>query len=260
MDGLRLMAMAGAGHLPMLVQSLRSLAAAWSRVPPLRAISDGTLDAATLRDAVAGWPAPVEVLTRGAVVAAARDRGPAALGEFAALSPFGLKFAALIMSAVERPTLFVDADVLWFRDWATDVARLAAAGGDVTFYVSRDYQPAYDLTLAGEDAQILSAPPFINTGVTFLRGDLLAAVDLGRPLRVAAARYNHFAEQTILALASRRLGAPTWAPSVVACFQDDHQSLAVTYRDRAWVARHYVGPVRHLFWRDALALRVGVAP
>ncbi|HVE80299.1 MAG TPA: hypothetical protein VNA89_15650, partial [Gemmatimonadaceae bacterium] len=132
--------------------------------------------------------------------------------------------------------------------------------GPVTLRASRDYQPAYDLDLAGEDTALLASPPYINTGVTFLQGDLLAAIDLARPLRVAAERYNHFAEQTILALAARRLAAPTWAPSVVACFQDDHQSLAVTYRDRSWVARHYVGPVRHLFWRDALALRVGVTP
>jgi hypothetical protein len=251
--------MAGAAHLPMLVQSLRSLAVAWSRVPPLRVVGDGTVGAASLEEAFADWPAPIEVVPRDVVVDSARSAGSADLAAFAAVSPFGLKFAALVASAVERPTLFADADVLWFRDWSGEIVALARAAG-VVLRVSADYQPAYDVDVAGTSADTLATPPFVNSGVTFLHGALLDAVDLRPALAVAARRYSHFAEQTVLALAARRLGTPPWPPSVVACFQHDHQSLGITYRGRAWIARHYVGPVRHLFWRDAFALRVGVAP
>lgn len=252
----RLLMLVGRAQVPMLRVCLDSIVSTWSALPELHVVSDGTAPLELLQDLAARWPRPARVVLAGEVVRRVREEVSADVAAFAACSPVGLKFAAIVLSAREQPTLFTDPDILWYRDFNTEVDLPVLAGG-IRLGLCEDYQAAYDDDVAGALGEDLrSALPFINSGVVLLDGDLLGAVPMSEGLRVAVQRPNHFAEQTLLAVAARRLGAPLWPSSSVACFHSDHQSLRVTYRGQPWFARHYVGTVRHLFWRDALALRL----
>jgi hypothetical protein len=255
----RLLCLCGRQHLPLLRESLRTLLSTWAALPELLVVSDGSMAPDDLSRALSFWPVPVATRSRDDVAARARALGVPLVDAFASISGFGAKFAAIVTSALERPTLFVDADVLWYRDFSAEVAALAADRREVVLRVSEDYQRAYDEEVLAAAGETLSEQPFVNSGIVFLRGDLLREVDLSAALGPASRRPHQFAEQTLLALAAKRLGVPLFDRDRIACFASDNQTLGPSYRGRGWCARHYVGPVRHIFWRDALALRLGVS-
>ncbi len=248
----------GAGHRLMLAQCLASLGLTWPRLPRLRVVSDGSLDQATTARDLAWWPGPWELLSWRELAPGLCDRGHGALVRFAEREPMGRKMAAVAATALEGPTLYCDVDVLWFRE----PARLAELSGRTApqLVMSEDRVPAYDPELVPGRLPDLAAPPFYCAGLLFADGDFLRASGAGELLAEAAERGFGLTEQTIFAAADRRLGGECWPRTEIALFDDDRFSLGPSFRGRSWTARHYVGQVRHLFWRDALALRSGVRP
>ncbi len=246
----------GAGHRLMLAQCLASLGLTWPRLPRLRVVSDGSLDQATTARDLAWWPGPWELLAWHELAPGLRDRGHGALVRFAEREPMGRKMASVVATALEGPTLYCDVDVLWFRE----PARLTELTGRPApqLVMSEDYVPAYDPALVPERLPSLARPPFYCAGLLFAHGDFLAASGVEELLVEAAERGFGLTEQTIFAEADRRLGGACWPRTEIALSEDDRFSLAPSFPGRSWTARHYVGAVRHLFWRDALALRLGV--
>ena len=255
-----LLTLTGMRHVGLLQQMLRTMAQTWSRLPGLSVVSDGSVSAERLARDLAWWPARVTVLTRADVAADARARQLPDVAAFAECSAVGLKFAAVVLAGLAGPALYCDTDILWLRDFSAEVETLAGAGSDLVLQACHDFQPAYDPRVASRAGDLLSMAPFVNTGVVYLQGPLLRDEPMRAHLRAASSSDDHFTEQTLFALATRELGSALWPSSTIACFQSDHTTLGVTYRGQPWAARHYVGPVRHLFWRDALALRIGVRP
>lgn len=253
-----LITVTGMRQAGLLQQMLRSMSQSWSRLPVLRVVSDGSISPKRLARELAWWPAETTVVTRDVVMTDARARRLLDVEAFAERSAVGLKFAAVVLAGLSGPTLYCDTDVLWLRDFSTEAEALGGAEGEIVLRACHDFQPAYDPLIASRGGTSLATTPFVNTGVVFLRGPLLRDETMRAHLRAASSRDDHFTEQTLFALATRALDAPLWSPSMIACFQNDHTTLRVTYRGRPWAARHYVGPVRHLFWRDALVLRLGV--
>jgi hypothetical protein len=249
--------MAGAAHLPLLEESLFSLVRSWSHLPRLTVIADSGLSADKLRQALGWWPDDFRIETVDSMLNVAAGAGDL-LARLAARSAVGRKFVATVLSARSEPTLYCDSDILWFDDPRTSIQSLLSSSAPVVLRASTDYQKCYDASVERVSNTSIADPPFVNSGLVFLRGDLIASTDLADCLIAAGDHYDHFAEQTLFAIATKQLAAPLWSASTVACFQSDDQSLRVTYKGKQWLARHYVGPVRHLFWRDALALRMGV--
>lgn len=242
----------------MLAQCVASVGLTWLRLPRLRVVSDGSLDpVATARD-LAGWPGPWEFLSWRDLVPGLRDRGQDLLVRFAEREPMGRKMAAVAATALEGPTLYSDVDVLWYREPArlTELATRPAP----QLVMSEDYLPSYDPELAPGRLLHLAKPPFYCAGLMFAHGDFLAAAGVSDLLAEAAERGIGRTEQTIFAEADRRLGGECWPRDEIALFEEDRFSLGPSFHGRGWAARHYVGQVRHLFWRDALALRLGVRP
>jgi hypothetical protein len=248
----------GAGHRLMLAQCLASLALSWPRLPKLRVVSDGSLDAATTARDLAWWPGPWELRSWRELVPGLCDRGHRALVRFAEREPMGRKMAAAAATALEGPTLYCDVDVLWFRE----PARLAELIGRPApaLVMSEDSVPAYDPALVPGRLPHLAAPPYYCAGLLFAHGDVLAAGGVAELLAEAAERGFGLTEQTIFAEADHRLGGAFLPRDEIALFEEDRFSLGPSFRGRSWAARHYVGQVRHLFWRDALALRLGARP
>lgn len=255
--GFRLMTLVGARQLELLRECLRSAAECWSVRPELEIVTDGTVSTPKVLQAFPWWGATITVRQPEDVARAAELAGWHEGAEFTRKTVLGIKFCAVVLSARERPTLFCDTDILWYRD--IDVGA-APSGKSLAFTMAHDYQPAYNQAVALAMGFDSSRPPFRNSGLVFLDGNLLSEVELGTGIRAAIDSYDHFAEQTLFAAASASLGAELWQPSTIACSNADQQSLGITYRGQDWTARHYVGTVRHLFWRDALAQRFGVRP
>lgn len=248
----------GAGHRLMIAQCLASLALGWSRLPKLRVVSDGSLDAATARRDLSWWPGPWELLSWRDLAPGLLQRGHDRLVRFAEREPMGRKMAAAAATALEGPTLYCDVDVLWFRE-PSRLEELAARPAP-QLVMSEDAVAAYDPELVPGRLPHLAAPPFYCAGLLFAHGDILGAAGVGELLADAAERGIGLTEQTIFAEADRRLGGSFLSRDEIALFEDDRFSLGPSFRGRRWAARHYVGQVRHLFWRDALALRLGVRP
>ncbi len=248
--------LSGQRHLEMLRESLLSLCRSWPRLPRLRVVSDGTVDLQQARAALGWWPGPWELLPWDHVLAGLDGQG--SLARFAQRDAMGRKMAAVVTSAAEGPTLYCDVDLLWFRVPPTLEGLLAESSPRLV--MSPDYQPSYDPELVPGTLPGLASPPFFCAGFLFAAGRFLDACDVGPLLDYAAERGIGVTEQTILAEADRQLGARTWPAGEIALDETDRFSLAPSFKGRTWAARHYVGQVRHLFWRDALALRLGLGP
>jgi hypothetical protein len=248
----------GAAHRSMLRECLLSLERAWPRLPRVRIVSDGSLDPEQVRRDLRNWTGPLEVLSWRDLAARLDATRFAALVRFAERNAMGAKMAAVVASALEGPTLYCDVDVLWFRYPATLDALLASPAPKLA--LSPDCRPAYDPDLVPSRLPELACPPYFCAGLLFAEGDFLAACDLSDLLEQAAERGIGVTEQTLLAEAGRQLGGRSWPESEIALSEGDRTSLGSSFRGQPWAARHYVGPVRHIFWRDALALRIGRKP
>jgi hypothetical protein len=248
----------GAAHASMLRECIASLHLAWPRLPEVRVVSDGTLDLAKTAGSFDWFPEPLEVVDWRDLTA--RLTGPAfeSLVRFAERNAMGRKMAAIVASALEGPTLYCDVDFLWFRFPESLEALLAAPGPKLL--MSPDCRPMYDPALVPGRLPRLAQPPYYCAGLLFAAGDFLAACDVADLLAYAAERGTGVTEQTILAEADRQLGEGTWPAEEIVLWEEDRFSLGPSFRGRSWAARHYVGAVRHIFWRDALALRAGWAP
>jgi hypothetical protein len=255
-----LLTFAGFAQLPLLRQSLASLLRTWPALPRVLVVSDGTLDAGSLDEAVGWWPGPIELTSWRTLLDELPQPARRHLVAFAARTPSGAKLGAIFASARRGPTLFVDTDVLWFR-YPERIDRLVPLSETSTdnahLLLSEDLMPSYDRNLVARRLPHLADPPFYCCGFGYAEGDLLAACDLSELLEEAAIRGSWFTEQTVFAEAARQIAPAPWPADEVACPVDDWRTLRPTFPDRSWVARHYVTPVRHLFWLDALALHLG---
>ena len=255
---LTLLTFGGTAHLPMIEPLLASLYLSWPRLPRVKVVSDGSLPIAAARKALAWWPGSCEIVDWTDAIPALRAAGHDPLVRFAEREPMGRKLAAVAASAAAGPTLYCDADVLWFR-YPPTLADLLAAPAPVVV-MSEDPYPAYDPALVPALLPHLEAPPHSCAGFLYASGDFLSACDLGELLSHAAESGIGVTEQTILAEVNHRLGNRHWPADEIVIVESDRFSLGPSFRGRGWAARHYVGQVRHIFWRDAFALRIGVSP
>jgi len=248
----------GDAHRPMIRECLASLQLAWPDLPSVRVVTDGALDPAAVTRELSWWRGSLECVSWRAVAARLAEPRFATLVRFAERDAMGRKMAAVIASALDGPTLYCDVDVLWYRFPATLGQLLASPGTKLA--MSPDRRPAYDPDLVPGRLPHLARPPYFCAGLLYAEGDLLAACDVSALLDHAAERGIGVTEQTILAEMDHRLGARSWPAEEIALCEEDRVSLGPSFRGRPWAARHYVGAVRHIFWRDALALRAGLKP
>jgi hypothetical protein len=242
--------MCGEAHLGMLQECLLSLYHAWSRLPRLQVVSDGSMTKRELTQALSWWPGDKSVLPWEDIVAYHRRRDRGALARFAKQSVIGRKLASVLQFGEQRPTLYCDADILWF---AEPTLPKGDGGDSPSLILLEDYQPSYDENLSLSEN--LPDTPFLNTGLVYLSGNLCHSAGLRSLVQQASVESNHFTEQTILAIASRRIGGQTWPADRYICDTRRERTPGPSFVGKDWVARHYVGGLRHLFWQDALMLR-----
>jgi len=109
----------------------------------------------------------------------------------------------------------------------------------------------------GKLEQLYSRPP-VNAGLVLCEGNLYDACALRGLIKQGMLHWMDFTEQTIMAEAVFQVGRIAWNLQMVSMFDDDEFTVKPTYLGKKWIARHYVSPIRHLFWRDASAARLHV--
>ena len=240
-------------HWLMLRESLLSLHRSWNSLPELTVVSDGSWNVDEFAEVFAWWPAPIRVLTRQEICTAVFSAGFPELAEYARESPYGLKLAAIVTQAKKHAVLFVDADILWFRDPMLLIGDPALwekprALRESNCHQRRDIAIRYCV-------QVLE-PPFANSGIVALHGELMAP-ELLRSMVQEALPYpqDSSCEQTIIATAVKLGGGFFPEKLSLVEFDDVHRFRSRKMNDEGYCSRHYVNWMRHLLYRDALKLR-----
>jgi hypothetical protein len=241
-------------HWLMLRESLFSLYRSWNLLPELSVVSDGSWKADDFAEAFGWWPAPIRVITRQEICTSVFSGGFPELAQYARESPYGLKLAAVVTQAKKRPVLFVDADILWVRDprplledpvsWARPRA-LREDNCHQRREMARRHCP-----------QVLE-PPFVNSGMVALYGELVA-LEILRSMVQDALPYpeDSSCEQTIIATAVK-LGGDFFPEKLsLVEFDDVHRFCSRDAKHEGYYSRHYVNWIRHLLYRDALKVRL----
>jgi hypothetical protein len=238
----------------MLRESLFSLYRSWNLLPKVSVVSDGTWTATEFADVFAWWPAPITVLTRQQICEAALSADLPELAGYARESPYGLKLAAIVIEARKQPVLFVDADILWFTD------PLLLLGEPTSWTKPRGLRESnchqrQEMALR-HCAQVLE-PPFVNSGIVALHGELMPP-DLLHSMVQEALPFpqDSSCEQTIIASAVKIGGELFPEKLSLVEFDDVHRFRSRNMKTEGYSSRHYVNWIRHLFYRDALKLRL----
>jgi hypothetical protein len=249
----RYLAACDRAHWLILRESLFSLYRSWNSLPEIFVVTDGSWGPDEFAAVFAWWPASITVLTRTEICRAASVAGFPELADYARESLYGLKLAALVTQAREQPVLFVDVDILWFRDPAS------LLGDPVSWNKPRALQERNcrqrrEIALR-YCAQALEAP-FVNSGIVALQGELIEP-GLLRAMVQDALPYpqDGSCEQTIIASAVK-LGGEVFAEKLSLVTIDDISSFFIrSAKQEGYYSRHYVLPARQLIYRDALKLR-----
>jgi hypothetical protein len=254
---LTFVSMCGGKHLGLLQECLLSLYDAWSILPKLHIVSDGSVTISELQQALRWWPGTKTFSLWEESVAYHNERGRQSIVEFAQSNIMGKKLAIILKAGEQGPTLWCDSDILWFKEFSS-IPKHDETSNLPVLKISEDYQPSYDPRLIEYGLRHLDCPPYRNAGLLYIQGELLKHCNLQPLLDLAAEQPCNDAEQTTFAEANYQLNSGIWLRDEIACFSDDREVNLPRYGGKNWVARHYVGPVRHLFWRDALLLRLGL--
>ncbi|PYL63071.1 MAG: hypothetical protein DMF24_01740 [Verrucomicrobia bacterium] len=249
----RYLTMCDRAHWLMWRESLFSLLRSWTFLPEITAVSDGTWTASEFADVFGWWPAPITVLTRQQICEAASAADLPELADYARESPYGLKVAAIVVEARKQPVLFVDADILWFGDPLLLLGEPASWTKPRGLHEGNCHQRR-EMALR-HCAQVLE-PPFVNSGIVALHGELMPP-DVLRSMAQEALPFpqDSSCEQTIIASAVK-IGGDLFPKKLsLVEFDDVFKFRSRNMSDEGYYSRHYVHWMRHVLYRDALRLR-----
>jgi hypothetical protein len=250
----RYMTIAGRTQWIMLRESLWSIYRTWAELPRIIVVSDGSWTREQFEPVFAWWPAKIEVLERGDVLAMAQAADEPELKAYAEAVPYGLKLAAIVLIARSNALLFVDVDILWFRDPVLLLGEPASwlkprALPENYCYQRRDMALRYC-------AQVLEAP-FVNAGIVAVRGELMPPNLLRKMVQETLLNSDDpSCEQTIIATAVKLGGNFLPEKLCLVAIDDAYRFFIRNAKQEGYYSRHYVTPARQLIYRDALKLRL----
>jgi len=250
----RYLTIAGRTHWLMLRESMFSLYRSWKKLPAITVVSDGSWSAADFCPVFSWWPGKINVLSREQIIAQAEAAGERELAQYAKASAWGLKIVSIVFLASREPLLFVDADILWFRDPADLLGPSESWAKPRGVRESNCYQHR-ELALCF--CPKVLEPPFVNGGILALHGEFLPADILRAMVHEALSDPDDGAfEQTIIS-AAVHMGAGLLPDETnFVEFDDVYRFRRRNMRREGYYSRHYVNWMRHLFYRDALKLRL----
>jgi len=223
-------------------------------LPKITVVSDDWWKADEFAEVFAWWSTPITVLTRQEVCQAASSAGFPELANYAQESLYGLKLAAIVTQAKKQPVLFVDADILWFRDPASLLSDPVLWDKPRALRENNCHQRR---EMALRHCPQVLEPPFVNSGIVALHGELMAPELLRRMVQEALPNpQDSSCEQTIIATAVKIDGELLPEKLSLVEFDDVNKFRRRDMWDEGYYSRHYVNWMRHMFYRDALKLRL----
>jgi hypothetical protein len=193
------------------------------------------------------------VLTLQQICQAASSADLPELADYARESPYGLKLAAMVIEASKQPVLFVDADILWFQDPLLLLGEPASWTKPRGLRESNCHQRR---EMALRHCASVLEPPFVNSGIVALHGELMAPnVLLSMAQEARPFPQDSSGEQTIVA-AAVKLGGELFPEKLsLVEFDDVFRFRSRNMKTEGYYSRHYVHWMRHVLYRDALRLR-----
>jgi lipopolysaccharide biosynthesis glycosyltransferase len=242
--------MTGKHHLELLRMSVYSVAKNWESLPRLVVINDGTVSEEKIRAGLRFWKGELLIQPWELSSAYHAQKSRMALVKYAAAHIFGKKMSVILHHGEQSPVLWVDSDILFFKDPRRFIPVNAdefGCGG------TEDWFRAYDDNILAllPDNDLMSRPG-MNAGMLYLTGaEIYERFNFEQILANVCPDYHFFTEQTMFSYVAEKSFGILWNQQAVKNIADDRQLLKATIPDEM-VARHYTSPMRALFWRDAL--------
>jgi hypothetical protein len=236
----------------MLNACLKSIYSNFQTLPDIYIITDHSLSASHCSKAISAFCRKDITIIAGSTLLSELDNENRYLLQFACQNPLGLKLAAILHVVKKgKPTLYCDTDVLWFKDPFQELSGLLKKT-NFQMALSEDIQAAYDTSLIETcKLQELNSSPSFCSGILFIKRFEKEHFEIIYNLLPSViSQSTHFTEQTILAFLNKRCGNWSLDNRKFTLLFDDKQDFLPPKR-RVVIARHYVGEVRHLMWRDA---------
>ena len=242
-----LLSMTGKTHLNFLKYSIWSIAHNWSKLPLLYIYNDGSLNNEKIKTKITFWGNDLHIDNWEICKKHHVELKRPALINYANVDPFGKKLALILYHASISPTIWVDNDILFYKDFVSLIPQHSketeTCGG------CEDWMNAYHKEIV-KFYPILSKFENFNAGLLYIHGkDFYERYHLEEILNKIHPQYDFFTEQSIFAkFASESLGK-VWSKKVILNFNSDKQEIAPMNIKNS-IARHYTSNIRHLFWRD----------
>ncbi|PYI49673.1 MAG: hypothetical protein DMF10_00840 [Verrucomicrobia bacterium] len=216
-------------------------------------MSDGSWTVNEFAEVFAWWPAPITVLTRQQICEAASAADLPELADYARESIWGLELATVTTQAKQRPVLYADADILWFRDPALLLGDAVSWDKPRALRESNCHQRR---EMALRHCPEVLEPPFVNAGMVTLHGQLMPAEILRSMVQEASLHpLDSSCQQTIIASAVKIGGELFPEKLSLVEFDDVFRFRSRNMKTEGYCSRHYVHWMRHVLYRDALRLR-----
>jgi len=228
----------GEQTLPEQVASIRSFLRHVGHPKQFTVVSDGTLSQRS-----------TEILkSLGSMISISESQQwlpknlPAEIYPYLSTHPTGKQLAVIMSLPLDRPTLYIDSDVLFFPGAGDLVLRLENPTGPALYLP--DCQLSADERLFHNELE--KALP-VNTGVLLFFEKLDWAPAICRFLKIQGPP-DFFTNQTITHLTMHASGALPFDHRKYVLQLDDQFIYPDRYASPSLALRHYVNPVRHKFW------------
>jgi len=231
-------AYSGEETLPEQVASIRSFLKYVGQPRQFRVVSDGTLKGRSRAILKSLSPA----VSVSDIEHWLPKNLPLEIYPYLTTHPTGKQLAVIMSLPTERPTLYVDSDVMFFPG-ATDLFRLLDEQRGPALYLA-DCRLSADERLFRNSRE--KANP-VNTGALLLFEKLDWAPAVRRFIELSGPPH-FFTNQTMTHLTMHANGALPLDDQKYVLRLDDQFVYGDSYAGRHLALRHYVNPVRHKFW------------
>jgi hypothetical protein len=255
-----LVILSGPKQMDMLQVCLKSIYNRFEKLPHVYLFTDLRVDIEGFKKKVKWFPGEkLSIISANDCFNYHLQKQKMSLVNFAKTNPMGLKLAAILQVLdCGEPIMYCDTDVIWYNDPFQVIKKHWEKEG-FEMVMSEDFQQAYDLNLIEKaNLQILTKPPHYCAGILLVKKiSEQNKKTLRSLLKIVEHQSNHFSEQTIFAILNRESSNLALDKTKFIIKTDDQHDLRPQPMPGV-IARHYIGPVRHLFWRDALWIKTQI--
>jgi len=166
------------------------------------------------------------------------------LVDYAMKYPLGKKLYVYLNHPIEQPTLFLDADILFYAK--ASVFRSVLEDGSKGWYLPDCEWGNLDSRYKSKNKE---EPYQINSGFFLLKQEIEHLEEGLNFLKALHFEYEYFSEQSVFHILFRSNGFMPLDPRLFVLNSADQFDFSYGYEREKIAMRHYTGPVRHKMWQ-----------